>query len=241
MPDNPDYSKYLGTSVRFSLQDMGELAARLGSISKYDRRGEIIHADDFRHGQGIWQSTLNGAGSLIALTALPNYYSPYCMKFSPSSVASSYAGVSAFFGGTFDGKIGIESGFIIEDNTDQLNINIALYTGAVLCQPRLQWDFGTGEVRIYDNTGSYVVIDDRVWGSGSSNVFYPVKFVFDPSTLKYVRLRISNVEYDISGYSFFSGVSTNTLLFTLTVRHDYVSKAALVAYNSYNILTCNEP
>jgi len=41
-----------------------ELAARLGSVQAYERRGQVIHTDSFEYGLGDWELILDGEGTI---------------------------------------------------------------------------------------------------------------------------------------------------------------------------------
>ena len=50
----PDYGTQGPVSTVHSIQDLGELAVRLGSIVTFDRRGNVLWLDGFDSGIGAW-------------------------------------------------------------------------------------------------------------------------------------------------------------------------------------------
>ena len=241
MPDSPDYSKFLGTSVRFSLQDLGELAARLGSLSSFDRRGEIVYIEDWRKGIASWVVQELGTGASVRLSTTQTHKTPYSIQFISGSSSSKTASITSSTGGNIDGRLGIECGFIVNNATEQIHINAAVNNGTLQTLARLKWDIVTGELSLFVAGSTYTLLDDRLWTSGGTFRFYPVKFVFDIATGKYTRLMISSLSFDLSGYDLVQSATTTNPLYSLSIQHIADTLTNPVLYNNYVILTANEP
>jgi len=65
----PDYGMYTLANTIYRLTDMGELAARLGSINTYDRRGDVIFLDSFESGLTAWSPSSACTGSDLVQSA----------------------------------------------------------------------------------------------------------------------------------------------------------------------------
>ena len=61
---HPDYGGAAPLATVYTLQDLAELAARLGSIDVFDRRGNVLLLDDFESGIKKW--LFGGTGSYSA-------------------------------------------------------------------------------------------------------------------------------------------------------------------------------
>jgi len=58
----PDWSNVVKYYQVHRLDDMAELAARLGSVVQYDRRGDVFFMDSFENGKGKWFVASDGVG-----------------------------------------------------------------------------------------------------------------------------------------------------------------------------------
>ena len=65
--ETPDYGRLSAQATVFPVTDLGELAARLGSIVSHDRRGDVIWLDGFEDGLDKWQPTTSGSGAAVDL------------------------------------------------------------------------------------------------------------------------------------------------------------------------------
>ncbi|GAI16225.1 unnamed protein product, partial [marine sediment metagenome] len=65
----PDWGTPGPLKTIYTLEDMAELVARLGSIVTFDRRGNIIWLDDFEGTLGKWGIETEGAGYSAQLSA----------------------------------------------------------------------------------------------------------------------------------------------------------------------------
>ena len=68
----PDYTTKYKTAIVFGNLDHAELAARLGSIDIYDRRGAVIDLDNFEAPYMRWIGETLGGGGNVTLTTEKN-------------------------------------------------------------------------------------------------------------------------------------------------------------------------
>lgn len=241
MPDSPDYSKYLTISARFSLQDMGELAARLGSISTYDRRGEVIFYDDFRYGLGGWTLIPQGAGSSLSLTADNTYRSPYACKLITDAAVNSYATLRKLTGVIDIDRAGIEFGFDCQNDHDGiLAMAVYVYNG-VRYLMTVKADRHNDAISILGDDGAYHTITtytDKLH-TGIGHNF--IKLVWDVSDKKYVRLLVNGLSYSISSYGLFYDAAVISPVFYVDMQLKNQIGTGATTYLHYFILTANEP
>jgi len=64
----PDWSNVVKPQQVHRLDDMAELAARLGSIHIWDRRGDCIFIESFEYGLRRWDTQISGTGAYIEIT-----------------------------------------------------------------------------------------------------------------------------------------------------------------------------
>lgn len=241
MPDTPDYYKYLPNSNRFSLQDLGELAARLGSVHVFDRRGEIIFYEVFNQGLGGWFVNSSGAGSSISLNATHVYRFPYTAKLVCGTSGTKFAAIQKRMGGVNTARIGLEICWALEFGDYLIRAGVDVNNGMDNFRVEFDYNANTHEWRITDENGDQQVIFNKSMEIGSSFVFVPVKIVADINTRHYVRMLISDDEVDISNYGLFVSPGGTAVNYSVSVTNLGDGSTNTELYIAAIILTANEP
>lgn len=254
----PDYAalKPVGTvpvGPVYTSTDIAELAARLGSIDTFDRRGNVIWLDDF-------ESSLAGM-ICYAYASLPAYTDGEivisnetarngafsCKLTTPDGVGES-ASIAEVLPNPVLSKIGFEASFTIDEGeeADYIKFTIDHYDGTGRYLAFVKYYVATGDLKL--NTGPAIVPEvETVIVSGLNlyalkQLFHTIKLVIDTATHKYVRVILDETTYDISAYSLPSGPAAG-----LAPQTDFevLSKTAVAAHISNFvddvILTQNEP
>lgn len=241
MPDSPDYGKYLPGSVRFSLQDLSELAARLGSPDVVDRRGEVLWLDAFDSGFGPWTTFISGVNALAQIIASDTYQYPYAAHLRTNNVLNNTAYLSKTFGLFVTGRIGVE--FFLAVTLSQPNIELyaSLSDGLVSMEPRIRINCLTKNLYVTDEASVEQVVGSVPTVAFATPNYLPIKLVFDIITKRYVRAIVVNTEFDLSGYLFPLGglTSTSSITISLSVKTQLATSADL--YVAHSIVTGNEP
>lgn len=240
MPDRPDYSEYLGGSVRFSLQDMGELAARLGSIDLFDRRGEVIWIDDFTHALTNWFLYAQGANASVKMVTSPTYLTPYSVQMTTATDGLKRNGMTKYFSGVPATKLGFETGIQVINNPSYMLFNLSSQAPTGNFGMRVKLDYTDGHFYV-QTTGGVYVITDAVSDLGKTyNYFMPVKFVADFETGYYTRIITPSGETDISTIPMVTITPSTNPLFSLTMELGSNNAGQAIMYNSYVIITNND-
>jgi len=241
IPDMPDNYPYLPQSTRFPLADMGELAARLGSMVTYDRRGEVIWMDDFGSGTSGWGHAGYGTGSGVKIVASPTGMGSYAMRLQAGSDGDMQAQLFRFFSPAYLGRAGVEAMLSFETDFDSFGLWLARFDGSeehrgniYLSMTGEQIEYvpkGTGRTRLGP-------LPDLVSGYG---LYHNVKLVVDFGSDEYVRFLIDDQEYDMSGIPLWVADASdipqhriNLVLYGRSGNND-------VCYVDRVIITGNEP
>lgn len=241
MPDSPDYSKFLPGSVRFSLQDFGELAARLGSIQTHDRRGELIWYDNFSTGLGSWITVLSGIGSSISLAPVSSNNSGFSAKLTAGTTLNKSALMAYRLGIFSSNRFGIEFRFSLPEGFESVEFLCQVIKNNVAYQI---------EVKLYLSGGTLVLVDgnnvEHIIGTGISLgsayiEFNNIKIVFDIDKLKYTRIIYTSTEYDVSSNTIKTSVSVGSNKVSSQIKIVGDGGASESSYLDYIILTGNEP
>ena len=193
-----------------------ELAARLGSLLTFDRRGTVFWYDDFCDAPLSWLSvtagTPIGSGYSVTLSNTEVCRGDGAMKVVSSDTDDEYVSAVRHIGGMAAGRIGLDTivtspmdidnhafvGLICYDGDNQLSAGIRLSYGAISYKKSTSFDD-------YSNS-EWTQFSTAYSPTGHSPTH--VKLVVDVTTQKYVRCIVGGVEHDLSSYDMWSYPST---------------------------------
>jgi len=237
----PDWGTYAPASTIYSLQDLGELAARIGSFVNFDRLGNVIAMDNFENGIGEWYS--DGDAGFSA-----DWDSKYCRlggfscKLTTGPSAGNTVKITKHIGAPVLSAMGVEVSFSYEQNWRYLDIFLDLYDGTYYYGAALRFDHTTAKLQYKDSAGAFQdIAGGFYYGTELPHDFDTLKIVADFTTVKYKRLLVNNLVFDLSEISFLKDVSTNTPALTVQLRLTTSANAAAIAYIDDVIVTQNEP
>ena len=241
MPDSPDFNKYQPGSVRFSLQDLGELAVRLGSFHIADRRGELIFSDDIRGGLAGWSVAIGGTGASVSVVAGVRLHNKFSILLTGGSTSTKAALISTFIPVTQRSKIGFETALQIGNNLDTITGELDYFSSIVNYTAQFRIDRVNHLLQLLDEFGAWITPYPFSLNSLTSGSICNLKLVFDILTGKYVRLILNGLEVDISAYGMSDpGSSVEN---TFRILYDARSAGAFngACYVNHVIVTANEP
>jgi len=202
------------TSV-FGNIDTGELAARLGSIDIYDRRGNAIFIDDFSGGESKWGYAEVGLGARHALTTDTPYLRDTCLLLVAGSDGLMYNSILKYFYFPTKLRMGTEWIYSAEDDPDEVQIEVVVFSGTHRYYFRITADYTNKKFLIYTPVGTIDIPNGDKTFLENRYYYTHIKMVFDGATGKYIRLMYADEVYDISSFSAYS--------------NDYVSEPAILA------------
>jgi len=232
----------------YTSTDIAELAARLGSIVTFDRRGNVTFLDDFEGTLGKWDFltgiegfraeispdfTRSGSFSAKLTTGANRKQLMYCYR--PFPVLS---------------KQGFEFSFAYSD-MEEIQMDMQINKGDYVHFASAKWIRAEKKCQYCDDGEIYRDLSPLVRPKSSSfagatgrAVFNTIKLVVDSVTDEYVRLILNDTIYDLSGLRLFNWVAAGDAIdatwmapmiwFTSTV-------VSQVIYIDDVILTQNEP
>lgn len=199
MPDRPDYSGYRLESQRVTLDDMAELAARLGSPDVYDRQGTVIFMDCFNNGVVPYEIASADLISNITLSVATAEYGHYSLKLQTA--------IGTGFGGTVTKRVnpvrlnksGFEIGinFVTTFNYYIFRVKQVHDTIQYLYQFYIYGD--DKKVSYTNSAGTLTKLSDLPDLFSGVGMFRNIKFVIDLANKEYVRLMIDDMLFSMTG------------------------------------------
>lgn len=199
----PDYTtKYKMTKI-FASIDNNELAARLGSVDTYDRRGNIILIDDFEASTLKWTPYGIAARGSVVLNTTEARNGDQSVQCVTGNVDDDEAGISKYVPYLIGSRMGLECSIFMALNMDYYIVQLHRYDGTNVYDMELKIDRTNELLQIYRHPGVYQTIKDNIILYNYNNLFHTIKIVGDFVTGKYVRLMVDDTEYDISAYNLY--------------------------------------
>lgn len=197
----PDWSKYRPDSVTFPVEDLAELAVRLGSIVSFDRRGDVVWMDGFEESVLHWDVNSSGGGETIALSSGYSRNGLQCVRLYTSPNSPFDAEITRRLPVPMTSKLGVEFHWSYLNSIDRWESVVELHDGVNRSRFRMRWVRSTGVLEIYDTALGWVTVATRSMQTITGGLFHAAKLVFDYSDGSYIRLLFLNQVYDLSAYA----------------------------------------
>lgn len=237
----PDWNKYRRDSVTFPIDDLAEHAARLGSISIFDRRGDVVLLDDFQDGIRPWSSTLAGTGAAFSLS--PDHFLSCGHALSATCPSDNGFDIilQRYIPYTPHAPIGLELAFTLATYITAFRVDLAIYDGQNLTHALLRYVHATNRLQYFDSIGAYIDLTPTITLRSDSRVFNHIKLVVDPTTPVYVRAILNHQSYPMTNILAYSTPTPTTPV--LIMQATFIGTAAHnpTAYLDNVIITQDEP
>lgn len=175
--------------------DLGELAARLGAISYYERAGETVFVEDWAHGFASWNTETSGTGGAIALVTEAARNGAYSLRLTAGSDANIYAAVSRTLSPLAAGRLGMEASQSFDDTApagtpkvQTAELRLEVRTGSRQIYAAVRVNPVTGAVSVRQPGDVFTQVGLLGQAYAAVKTFHTVKFVVDTATEQYLRV-----------------------------------------------------
>lgn len=217
-----------------------ELAARLGSLTSWDRMGNLLWFEDWENNIITWSESKSGAGN-IAIGTTERYTGNYSLELTAAAGVGQHATVNRGVELPPDGKLGMEIAFqpSIRDSYLILEFDIDNLTNRYV--GKIRYDTSDGSVDYWNSGGSWTSLAGTKRISPQFHSFTHFKLVIDNDSGNYVRAKLGSKEWDMTGISMESKATGTYQLCLLEIRceNNNVANTA-VMYVDNVIYTVNE-
>lgn len=237
----PDFGMYAPKTVTAAISDMGEVAARLGSVVVYDKRGDVVDFDNFEDPALKWiKYPFIGAGS-ISHSSTHAKSGAQSVKVTTAAVLNDYMYIQKMMSVLGSLQLGMEISFANPLTDVYLEMLLSYYDGTNVHIAEEKINFNGGLIYVVDDSSTDILVATLGNFGNLEHFFHTTKFVADFATDKYVRLLISNHEYDISATSFRSSADATAPSIEIKVgTYNRLDNARSLYLDDF-ILTQNEP
>jgi len=195
----PDDSNVKVGKDVFRLDDLAELAVRIGSPVTYNRAGNVLLIDGFESGISAWKKGLFGVGVSIEASNELSYEGGTACRMESGTGATPLAQINRFIPVHSPCRMGFQVFFAPDD--DLYSFRIAMLYGLAPNTHNftINYRHTTGELHYYTAGPAFLPLASPGIQYHDSNNWHNMKLVVDTETGEYVRLYFDDVAYDMAG------------------------------------------
>lgn len=237
----PDFGMYAVKDATVSISDMGEVAARLGSIVIFDKRGDVVDFDNFEEPVLKAKYTDRDYPFGVHLTNEAARSGCQSVRMRPRDIIEDTAFFQKFATPLATSKLGVEVSFTAPLQHAYVYAGIVLYTPAAEKTACILLDTRLRNLYYYNEEGDPILIGSFTNIHPLRYLFYTLKLVVNFDTNKYARCLFSNQEWDLSAHSIQVTPRELVPYFTYCLTFENQTTSENVIYVDDFILTQAEP
>lgn len=237
----PDWGTEGPLKTVYTVQDLGELAARLGSLDTFDRRGNVIFIDDFESTLNKWHVLYTAGVAKAEITAKYAHSGCFSALLKTDSGSGKIQCIRHSMPYPVLSKLGFEFSFSIGENIDYFILDAELNDDTYRYQPVIMLYTQSTKGKYRDKNGEWQNLPQITHIGLASYAFNTCKLVVDYPNKKYARLIVNNVSMDLSSITLQTGgyVPIPDIQLELKITNEGIDPG--IAYIDDVIITQNEP
>ena len=237
----PDYTTQYKLATVFGQIDSGELAARLGSIVTFDRRGNVVWMDDFEGVKLLWDVATDETGYAALNTTRALNGSQSCKMNAGGTATGNNVYIQKVLAYPVKSKIGFEITNTWHAWIEDFIWRIMLYDGTYLHRAEIKWNDTNNKLYYYGDADDWVEFASDVDMLLTTSSFNICKLVVDFVNGKYSRFIFNEATYDLSSYSYYRTLQSLSSRLYTTFEIIGEANRDTVVYVDNAIVTQNEP
>lgn len=237
----PDDSNVVKLLTVHRLDDMAELAVRLGSPVTFDRRGDVIWWAIFQYGMEGMFPVEGVSGDEVALSVRYPRQGPYCLKLTNNNITNSRCSVQKFVAYPTATGIGFECSFSVADDVDNIRFSLAGNDGSRSHYARIRYDHQNTRLQYLDEDNAYQTFATGLVLQVSDIVEHTIKMVIDFAEEEYVRCILDDDVHSLAGIPYRTLAGIENQYWTAAIRLFAVADGTESIFIDSLIVTQNEP
>jgi len=219
-----------------------EMAARLGCISKYDRRGNVLLMENFEEGMGGVQISYTVPIDNVFLDPYLAHSGGYSVRMDTDALIGDIAQMYIAKTWIAAGKIGLEAVFAMPKKDATIELTLSRYSGARLVRGAIKYDPDAEELSYRVDLVNWAMFAEDVRLYTTHVNWHHLKFVIDVTGEMYVRCLYQNEEHDLSTHALYAAnAPAIPPHYVINVVTTNVTGAAASVYVDDIIATTAEP
>ena len=239
--DLPDWLAQNAQATVGEVTDLGELAARLGSIVTFDRRGDVVALENFESGFSKVASSISGTGAAVDLSFTSPRSGIFSCRLRGGSTGTGLASVTMRRPTPSLSLWGFEFSFVLPNVADRITWTINRFDGSTLHQFAVEWDDLNNRIEYLNAAGGFTVLASDIELTVDSALYHTGKLVVNPANDQYVHFVLNETTYSMAGIAAFSQASTVPALVEAVAQVNSRGGQNNTIYADDLIYTHNEP
>jgi len=235
----PDWGTAGPLGTVYTIEDMAELAVRLGSPISFDRRGNVMWYDDFEHSLNKWFIGLLGGS--VAITNEKARTGALSCKVITDNITGSETHLIHREPYPALSRLGIEFSLLTTLDEAVLDLHFNIFTGTYAHIAAIKYDFTTHTWQYNNSLGLWADLPIPVRLIPSLYIFHTIKLVIDPETHHYKHFICNNVAYDMSALAYHYPADGRAPFIQIDINYYPTEDVSKTIYYDDIILTQNEP
>ena len=195
----PDDSNVVKHGLVQRLDDLGELAVRLGSVVTYNRSGTVLLIDGFGAGINAWKINTYGDDGLVVLTGDRAYAGGACVLMNSGTGATPLAQMVRFIPVRSPSHMGLQVFFSPDNDLYGMNIGMISDRKPTAYSYQIFYKHSTGELRYYRDGSGWTTFASMGVQYEDAADWHNIKMVIDTEAGEYVRCYFDDKVYDMGG------------------------------------------
>lgn len=240
----PDWRRGSGSRIVFAVTDLGELAARLGSIDTFDRGGDVFWLDDFESSLNSWATSLAGTGAAAAISTASARNGGSSVALTPGSDGGLSAAIQHEAPLIRLSPMGFEFSFTVQDDVSIVEMYMEVYDGGPSAASfRVRWVRALEQLQVWQGGAApaWATVQTGVALYSDDGLFNTMKLVGDPDNGDILRVVLNQWTPDVSAYERGIFITTDAAHVRVGIIVYGTAAANPTSYVDDVILTLNEP
>lgn len=236
----PDDSNIVKRGDAYRLDDMAELAVRLGSAVTFHRFGTVIWMETFSGGLGNCVVGVTSSSCAVYLQSDRFHQDGIAAELNTLASTPEYASLNKF-GPYYPGSVMAYSGwYCCLGEYNVVQINLEYYDGDYTYYARIKVLHPTGDVTYLNNSYAEVALGNVGLVDADGVKWYPFKLVVNTQLHEYVRFMFADVVFDMSGIALYSTAISSAAYVQTAIRLFSPTASDRSVYVDDLVFTLNE-
>lgn len=237
----PDWSNVRKRAGIVTLSDLGEIPPRLGSIVRFDRRGDVLFLDPFEDGINKFGTITTGVGAAVTPRLGTARSGAIAVRVLSSATNGEESGIETSVPYGVFVPLGFEISASVPAADYMMRLRLILYTGTTYYEAGIRYRQSTTTFQYLDSAGAWQDLSPTLGLFVAAAAFNTWKLVADPTTGEYRYFLANAKAYDLAGISLRTGASATLPSVYISALASTQESAAVAVLLDDVIVTQNEP
>lgn len=237
----PDWADLAPRKTVYGGIDLGELAARLGSIVTFDRRGDVVWFEDFSSGLGAWILGYTVTADKPTWSSVYARTKGFSCKLATSAVKDYLSYITHYMPIPIVSKIGLEFSFSLSTTNTIVECSLYYYDGTTRAYYAIRYNQADETLEYYGTDSAWHVFVSDIAPYPREYSFNTLKLVVDLNAVEFVRAILNEKEHSMADLVPWNETFDFTPYLQMQIKLENPAAAAKVVYIDDVIITQNEP